>query len=208
MIKHKSNRLMSSLPRVPLVTGLIIFTTISAHSQKFTPNSVSVAYWGEMIGHPGLKLEANYHLQEWESVKNKRNGTEIIKSKALVLSPYLAFFHHKRYQTGITPGLSFAYDVSKSNNKTFSAGIGLGYLRTYVPNTYQISEAGEMEKTTAGHNYFTGSAFVSWGRAFEQNGFIPSRAYIKPQLMYAMPNFPNAVAYLLFEVGVNYKIIK
>lgn len=189
-------------------SAMCIFLVISAKGQKLAPHSVSVAYWGQMVGHPGIKLQANYHVKEWERVKNKKNGTEIIKSKALVLSPHLAFFHHKRYQTGITSGLSLAYDVVKSNNKTFSTGLGLGYLRTYVPNTYQISESGQMEKTLSGHNYLAGSAFVSWGRAFQQKGLVPSRAYLKPQLMYSLPNFPNAVAYLLLEVGVNYKLIK
>ena len=42
--------------------------------QNLRPESLSIAYWGEMISHPGLKAEANYSLKSWEKEKQKKNG--------------------------------------------------------------------------------------------------------------------------------------
>jgi hypothetical protein len=165
--------------------------------QNLRPESLSIAYWGEMISHPGLKAEANYSLKSWEKEKQKKN---------IVLSPSLGVFYHKRYQTGVLPAVGLSYQSVRGAKKTFSGGLDLGYLRTFVPNTYQITEEGLMEGIVAGHNYLATNVYVSLGRNIIQDGMKPSTIYVKPQFMLALPNFPNAVGYFMLEIGLKYQL--
>ena len=197
---------MNRLKIFLLLFSLSLMATQVSWAQSIKPQSYSVAYWGEMISHPGLKIEVNYILKNWDKRKQDKAGNEIIKDKMIVLSPSLGLYYHKRYQTGITPAISFSYLSVRDSKKTFGAGMGLGYLRTWVPNTYKISESGDMEKVISSHNYAMNTIFLSWGRNLKQDGLIPSNIYVKPQFMLALPNFPNAVGYFMLEVGVKYQL--
>jgi len=188
---------------VALVAGVY---SLDGRGQGMMPESVSIGYWGEMVTHPGVKIEANYHLKTWDKTRQRNNGSKTSIQKNLVLSPSIGSFYHRRYQTAILPSINIAYQSVRNEKRTFRGGLGVGYLRTFVPNTYSVSDAGIMESTMAGHNYLAGTVFASWGRNFSQEGLIPSSVFLKPQFVYAVPNFPGGVAYFMLEVGFNYRL--
>lgn len=160
-------------------------------AQPFTPESFSLSYFGEMGTHPGLRLSATYALADWQKQRNPS-----IK-KSFLLESSVGFFYHRRYQTALffLPELELAQ--MRPNGRTFGFGLGLGYLRTFVPNTFEVEDDGRVNKTPAGHQYLLSSVFIAFERPLGSVHF-----FIKPELLYAVPNFPKGVGYFAFEFGV------
>ncbi len=186
-----------------LIALLFLFMSLTvAHGQGLRPQSISASYFGEMITHPGLKLGAHYSLSSWE--KTRKNGVTV--NKGIQVSPTIGFFYHRRYQTGLFVMPEIAYTRRNAKGHYFEVGAGFGYLRTFVPNTYQVSASGEVSKTSAGHNYFSGNLFLTFGKNLEPLTKLPMDVFLKPQWMYAVPNFPNSVSYFALELGLNYRL--
>ncbi|RIV71550.1 hypothetical protein D2U88_07230 [Flagellimonas aequoris] len=185
---------------------MVMFTSIGCFSQNMMPKSISVSYLGEMVTHPGLKLTFDYPLTEWEKSKSGRRGGERRIEKSIELSPTVGFYYHRRYQSGVMaiPELKFKRQNPKGNY--FEIGAGLGYLRTIVPNTYEVDATGEVSKTHAGHNYWAKNLFVTFGRELKSHRGWPMGIFVKPQFLYATPNFPKGVGYFMLELGINVKL--
>lgn len=181
---------------------LLLGYTLFAAAQISSPEAISVSYMGEMITHPGIRLAVNYDLKSWDKKKVKKSGSEKMIRKSIDLSPSVGFFYHRRYQTGlfVLPEISFSRSADRKSH--FSTGIGLGYMRTFVPNTFEVLETGEVEKTIAGHHYFLANYFLSFGRTVHLPSGTSANIFIKPQFMIAMPNFPNGVGYFALELGI------
>jgi hypothetical protein len=169
-----------------------LFLSIIATAQKIKPTSFNISYFGETITHPGTKLGATFNLKTWN-----RN--------TIALTPTVGFFYHKNYQTGlfVLPELSFKRYNKKGNYK--AAGIGAGYMRSFIPNVYKIKN-GEIKHISAGHNYFLSSAFFTFGtnvKAFNTSNIY---LYVKPQVLYALASQMNSTVYLALEIGIDYKL--
>ena len=117
-----------------LISLLSVSAMVSAQTIK--PASINLSYFGEMITHPGLKTGVTFNLKNWN--KNK-----------IDLTPSVGFFYHRNYQTGVfmLPELSYAR-MNKKGNYT-AAGIGAGYMRSFIPNVYKLVD-GEVRKTGQG----------------------------------------------------------
>ncbi|MAY83501.1 MAG: hypothetical protein CMP59_05135 [Flavobacteriales bacterium] len=167
---------------------------------------VNVSYLGEMVTHPGIKVGVDYGLSAWSKVKAEGKERERKISKSIVFSPSLGSFYHKRYQTGffIIPELKYL----RVNPKGFyyDLGIGLGYLRTVIPNVYEISPSGDINKVQVGYDYLSSLCFITLGRSINRQNDNSMSLFVKPQFMYAIPNFTYGTGYFFLELGVNLKI--
>lgn len=183
-----------------------VFVALQGQAQFAKPESISVSYFGEMITHPGLKLSANFNLKEWSKMKNadKKHSKEL--GKSLVLSPAIGFYYHRRYQTGLFLIPEGKYRSLNQKGLFHEFGLGLGYLRTFVPNTYEVTGNDEVRKVSAGHNYFATNFFFTIGKDLGVAKEMPIAYFIKPQLMYAVPNFPKGVGYFVLEIGITYSL--
>lgn len=190
------------------VLFVLIFALTAANclAQLRSPESVSVSYYGEMITHPGLKMSANYSIKDWEKDKRTKKGAQKIISKNLIVSPALGFYYHRRYQTGLFVIPEAKYKRQNEKGAFYELGIGLGYLRTFIPNTYEVNESADINKTAAGHNYFATNYFVSFGKDLSIKRNLPLAYFIRPQFMYAIPNFPKGTGYFALELGVTYRL--
>jgi hypothetical protein len=185
---------------------LISSTILKAQIEK--PNSISASYFGESLTHPGLKIGVSYHLKSWDKAKKGESFPPKIINKSFDLGPYIGFYYHKDYQTGIfiLPEFSYTKKNTKGNFLTF--GLGAGYMRTIIPNVYEINSNNEIEKTSEGNNYFLTNYFILFGKDLSIKHKIPLDIFLKPQIMYAMPNYPKGITYFAIELGVGYKLIK
>ncbi|USD25861.1 hypothetical protein [Flagellimonas marinaquae] len=98
--------------------------------------------------------------------------------------------------------------IRRQNQKGgyFELGAGLGYLRTFVPNTFEVGPTGEVSKVHAGHHYWAKNIFFTIGRELKSKNRSPIGMFIKPQFLYATPNFPKGVGYFMLEIGLNLKL--
>lgn len=169
-------------------------------SQLSSPQSVNVSYFGEFITHPGLRLGLQYELGS----KTRPHPT---KSKetchTIALRPSLGLFFHRRHQTGIFLLPEVGYLRTNQKRRQFGAGLGIGYLMSFIPNVFEVNPEGGVEPTLAAHHFVLASTYVRFGRQFKES---PWGYFIQPQFIYALPNYPNGVAYLALELGITYKL--
>lgn len=148
-----------------------------------------------MITHPGIKVGLNYHFNSWY------NNSRL---ESFFVSLSTGFFYHRRYQNGYFLLPEINYERQSVNGNNFSTGLGFGYLRTTIPKTYEVNpSSGEVTKVKAGHNYFITNISVAFGKDLRDPAEISNSFYIKPQFMYAFPNFPRGVGYFNLEAGSN-----
>ena len=186
-----------------LILTFLAISPIVLIGQTFKPDGISISYFGEMVTHPGLMLSFDYNLKSWTKAKKKGDKTIL---KSLKLEPGLGFYYHKRYQTGVLLNTELQFNRQSPKGNFFGYGFGLGYLRTFIPNTFEVSEGGKVEQTTAGHNYFAPGIFFTLGKDLSIKRNIPLCWFIKPNIIMALPNFPTTVTYFVLELGITYKL--
>lgn len=190
-------------------TSIIIFLlgfTMLASGQVKKPDVISISYYGEMITHPGFKISIDFDIKEWDKNKATKKDSSKTINKNLILSPTIGLFYHKRYQTGLFFIPEIKYKRQNPKGIFYEFGIGAGYLKTFIPNTYEVSSSGEINKTNAGYNYFATNYFISFGKDLSIKKNLPIAYFIKPQFMYAVPNFPSGTGYFALELGLCYSL--
>lgn len=188
---------------------LVFLTSASIiDAQNLRPQSIYASYFGETVTHPGLRVGLNYQLKDWSKTKLMKSGTEKVIQNNMDLSPSIGFFYHKDYQTGlfILPELVYSRKNVKGNYITY--GFGAGYMRTFIPNVYDLNSNGEIEKIHTGYNYCITDFSVAFGKDLSVQKNIPMNIYIKPQFLYAFPNYSKGIWYFILELGVSYKLDK
>lgn len=189
-----------------LVFLFLIHTTHLLFSQNLKPDYLTVSYFGEAVTHPGMRLGATYTLTSWEKSKLKKNAKEKIIQKNISTGPGVGFFYHKDYQTALffTGGIGYSRMNSKGNSLAF--GIDVGYMRTFLPDVYSLNSTDEIQKVHTGYNYFLTSYAVTFGKDLSIKKGLPLTVFIKPQVMYAIPNAAGGVFYFALETGIAYKL--
>lgn len=197
---------MKSFIKSFLAVGLFLTTAAILCAQNLKPATINVSYFGELATHPGLKVGVTYPVKSWEKSRVKNNGKEKSILTAFELSPSAGFFYHRAYQTGIfvLPEVAFSRKNGKGNYKAI--GIGTGYMRTQVPHVYEINAGGEIGKIHAGYNYFVTNYSLTFGKDFSVKRNLPVGIFIKPQIMYAVPNYNGGILYFALEAGLSYHL--
>ncbi|RYU96942.1 hypothetical protein [Emticicia agri] len=186
---------------------IISFVCVSVftNAQILKPQSVSIAYIGEAITHPGMKIGLNYSFFKWDRQKNNK-GAEKIIDYSIDFKPCIGFYYHKSYQTGIfaLPELSFTW---KKQGGSFTAiGVGVGYMRTIIPAVYELDNDTNIRKIKAGNNYLVSNYYIAWGKDLSKKHKIPLEIFIKPHLMVAKMKEQKGIGYFILELGLNYKL--
>lgn len=192
--------------RILFVALLIVgCTSFQSRSQGFEkqPLTITLSYFGEMLTNPGFKLSVEVGWQSWEKVKTKNDGSE--KRTDLRLTPELGvgLFFHPDYQTAlfVIPGLY----ISRQNERGgyWGGGFGLGYMRTFASNVYEVDDSGQVQNSSFTNNYFVTDIFLAFGKD-QYNQGKNLGYYFKPHFMIASPNYVNNVGYFITEFGVKY----
>ena len=186
----------------------LLTTSFILQAQSLRPKSISASYFGETVTHPGLKIGVTYQLKFWDKTKTRKNGDKRIIQRCIELSPGIGFFYHKDYQTGLFVLPEWSYSRKNAKGNFLTAGIGAGYMRTFIPNVYDLNSNGEIESNDAGYNYFLTNYSITFGKDLSVKKMIPISIYIKPQLMYALTNDTNGISYFALELGASYKLTK
>ncbi|MEZ4773284.1 MAG: hypothetical protein R3D00_08880 [Bacteroidia bacterium] len=197
---------MKILIKLLLAVGVFMTTAGILHAQNLKPATINISYLGELATHPGLKVGLTYPVKSWEKSRINNKGKEKSILTAFEISPSAGVFYHRDYQTGIfvLPEMGFSRQNGKGNYK--AVGIGVGYMRTQVPHVYEIHADGEIGKIHAGYNYFVTNYSLTFGKDLSIKRNIPVGIFIKPQVMYAVPNYNGGILYFALEAGLNYHL--
>lgn len=184
---------------------LLLHLSLISNSQFLNPQPFSISYYGEFITHPGLKIGLDYEIKHWEKNRTRKKKESLINQNSILLSPTIGFYSHRAYQTGLFILPEMCYNREKLNGNFFQAGIGFGYMRTFLPDTYRLNELGEIEKIHAGYNYFVSTGFVTFGRQIKAIKKLQLAVFTKPQVMYAAPNYLGGIFYFNLEIGLKFE---
>lgn len=170
--------------------------------QTWKAQEVSISYFGEMVTHPGIKLAVSYPIKQWMKIKNQKEGVTQEVFKSVQLGPSLAYYYHRRYHHGLQFVPELFYRRKKKNGTYLDLGIGLGVLRTIIPEVYAINELGLVEKSKSGYTYFQSGLFVAFGKDFFHDQKKLFTGFVKPQFQYSIPGFPKWTGYFFLETGL------
>lgn len=167
--------------------------------------SLSISYFGEGVTHPGLKIGLNFPFHSWEKTKTKGSGVEKHLYKSFALQPSLGFYFHQDYQTGLFVLPQLAYTRKNAKGSYASFGLGVGYLRTFIPRVYAL-ENNEVKKVPGGYNYLLSNCFMTLGKDLSTTSKVPLELFIQPQVVHAAPNTNPELWYFALELGIKLKL--
>jgi hypothetical protein len=192
--------------RLNLLVLLFVFFSSAKAQFNLMPHNVGLSYFGEMATHPGAKLSLMYNLDHWNKVKKSKRGLAKTRIRDLTLNVNLGFYIHNRYQTGVFFLPEFEYSQSNRKGWYWATGVGAGYLRSFIDNTYEVQKDGSVKRVNAGHNYGMASVYFTYGRDLYIAKKQRWRFFVKPQFAMAFPSFPAITGYFFLELGVAYKL--
>ena len=147
-----------------------------------------------------------YNLDHWNKVRKSKRGLAKTRIRDVTLNVNFGGFYHQRFQTALFFLPEIEYSQSNKKGWYWATGLGAGYMRTIIADTYEVQEDGSVEAVNAGHNYGMASVFFTYGKDLYIQKKKLFRFFLKPQFAITFPSFPTVTGYFLFEVGVAYKI--
>ena len=167
--------------------------SLAAFGQS-TNRHLDIAYNGGMILNPGWSIGLHYQVFEQEKTKPKGEVLNEIRAG-------LAFkgYYHRRLNTGIYLTPEASWIRTSPRNRQLGASLGIGYLRTFTPNTFGVSEDGVVDKKPlAGNNHFISIIGLRFGKKRTQMEW-----FIQPRLMVQFPYFEKPNLYFTTEFGIS-----
>lgn len=141
---------------------------VSAQTPPSREFSWHVSYIANNALYPGLNAGFEYGLLDKVSlVTRSRKGTskQYTKVHQLIASGNLGVIWHPRSSTMLINAYTLEYRKTTKRRMQFQIGTGPAYMRSFLPNVYEVSEDGEAEKRfLAGRGYFAHQFFIGFGR--------------------------------------------
>lgn len=164
----------------------------------------NAAYYGNMLWNPGLKFGAEYVWRAKQIVKtNRKNKTKTI-TKEKILSGDVGFFWDPQSHVGVFNyyGIIFRRTNSKRNRQLNFKVNPLGYYRSFLPETYAVTESGVDKVTLPGRNYYAPSFSIGMGKL--QNGKTLKARYVNLNFMFLTPYNTNLSPLISLDFGFRF----
>lgn len=200
-----------------LLTALFLgsyFLNLTAQSSLQLPTKkieYQIAYFGEFIGHPGIKLGATYPIFQKLKAKNKEKRKYTLtktKIQQWKVGTNLAFYNQVNNHNGYLFNVELTYQKIKNKSKKpnkftyFDASIGLGYFHyELIGKTFQPTENG-FEEINGNGNALMPSLAVAWGRNIQFVKSMDMRYYVKPTILVETPAGTSAHVRFALEIGL------
>lgn len=168
---------------------------------NWTPDRIQVSYFGEQVTRPGLRVAAQKSWTLKERERKDRTRTWLADAGLGV-----GGFYHRRYMTGLFLQLEGGLRKVSDKGRFVGLGGGTGYLRSFLPNVWEVGANGTAEKVSAGHGYFIWSVHAQYGSRLHWFGWSNVSWHLKPQLLVGLPYFPKSVQWLALEVGLSFEL--
>lgn len=185
-----------------LLLGCLLYTTIG-FSQTDRAYYAKVAYQGGMVLHPGLNLGVAYPILH--SSREKRNGQLVQREIRLGLNA--GFYYHRRLNTGLNIGPEVEWLRTGSRGGQFGISLESGYLRTFIPGTYEVDDSGSISQATGvGTDHFFFSPGIRIGKILKAGKERALAWYIRPKLQFQRPYAGGSNNYFQTEIGITFKL--
>jgi hypothetical protein len=174
-------------------------------------------YYGVQITHPGLRigLETPLYAKVKDSEGKRRiqlaeldsfYHQKIIK-KVFFVRPNLVFYYHNQNHMGLLINAEYVKRRVSRWNSFREMVVGVGYLRTFLGETYEVDDAGNVDKKIlAGNGYFAPSFTLFIGKDYHLKNKDIAGFYMGPTLFLLVPYNSFFSASFSIEFGLRYKL--
>ena len=160
------------------------------------PSSISAGYFSHLGSHPGIGLSSNYAIKEFSRTRKRK---PITISYRVPLETKLGFYYHKNYHNAGLLLLSSGIERTNEKNRSWAILPGLGYMQTFIPNTYVLNN-GVYEKTTISHGHVTAQLCLRHARPFGKAENLTW--FVQPTYLRAYKANGTYTAHVLLEIGI------
>ena len=177
--------------------------------------SLTISYFGNMVFHPGLRtnLEKKWKVKHKHKLKSKKRKGEftLSKSRELVPTTGIGFYIHPRHYGAlfVDGGLKFRKSRSKSYKKTIKRwhlGTGMGIYRSFLPETYKVTDDKVKKVFLPGRIYFYPYFEFGLERSWRRN---PNHAsFFSVNTLFLMPYNTTIMPLLNLQIGYRFKFDK
>jgi len=167
-------------------------------------------YKGSLLGnqliYPGLNIQAEKTFASKEKTKPRKHDKVWIKQRNLIATIDLGAYCHPKMFTALINTYGIKYQKITKRSWFYEAGLGFGYVRTFLPETYKVKDDGTVKKVfLPGYTYFTPKLDFTWGRQFKKP-FLINQLFIKASAFYLLHyNYTNLPTYSV-ELGMGINI--
>lgn len=174
-----------------LVAGLV-------EAQQMKQPFFNVSYFGVLGTHPGIKISVQCPLATL-------NQSEIAVSQ-FITAPSLLLYFHRRNQIGLGFNLELGYRNREIDRTNLELMLGLGYLRTILPNrVYDFEPDGSYTKRSLlGQSHLLKSLSIGLGK---NTGDQLDELFwmVKPTLFHLKPYNTRSTLNFAIDAGLYFK---
>ncbi len=173
-----------------------------------------IHYNGSLVAksfqYPGLnvELERVYFSKEKKVVSRKK--VERIKRRTILGAINLGFYCQPKSHSALINTFLIKYQKVTKRSWFYSAGLGVGWYRSLLPETYKIDGNGEVKKVfLPGYTHLTPQLQLTWGRKFKKAQHIDA-LFIRQNTYYLLNyNYTNLPLFNVeLGVGINLNTAK
>jgi hypothetical protein len=154
----------------------------------------TVAYFGEMITHPGATLGIERYL-----LQDKRYR--------IFLGANLGMYTHTRNHTAYFINIQSGQRLTTGSGLFFDQSIGIGYLRSYL-NGGDIFEVdafrGVYESKNSGRGHVMPSVSLGTGWDFSKKNIANLAVFVRPQVFWQYPFNNYSLVHLALQTGLTF----
>jgi hypothetical protein len=145
---------------------------------------LGVAYYGNNAWNPGLQITAQKVIWDRTKEKVRNNGKVQIKHQQFLFDANIGYFYDNPSQHVAFNNFQSLYRRVREKGKYRSMGLGLGYMRTFLPETYTVDQGGNVSQVdNPGYWYFTPTFTLGVGRLWKRNVSLPWRIQVHTLFM-------------------------
>lgn len=153
---------------------------------------LTVSYFGILGTHPGLKIGLEHPIVNWSKDKVGRSNEGLLGANII-------FYYHRRNQIGLGGTLEFGYRNLRVNGLHKSVNLGIGYLRTFLPN--KVHDFDRTNSPSKGTGYFLKTIGIGIGRSFHTE--MDSDFWmIRPTILHLSPFNMGSTLNFALDAGV------
>lgn len=166
------------------LSSFLLFTAHTrAQNKVFSGWHLGVSYYGNNLWNPGLQVTGQKVIWEKTNIQAKRDETLRIKHQQFFIDANLGFFYDNPSYSALFNNYLIQKRRVSEKGKYISYGVGIGAMRTFLPETLVYASNGSISKAKSpGNWYFTPEYTIGTGRLWKRNGTNPWRLQIHGML--------------------------
>ncbi len=152
---------------------LILWSIQSKGQPNLKPARIKLSYYANMFINPGLSVGTEIILTEKTTKASKKTvlrSQNNLSRNTWLLNGQVGGYTHLYNHSVLFTNYEIRYSRTTKRGRKFFGGIGLGIERSFLPETYEVTENGTVEKITLPGHFYAGPT-ISMGMHVKRRFF-------------------------------------